>query len=205
VNALILVDIQNDFVPGGALPVSEGGLVVPIINRLQAQFDLVVATQDWHPANHGSFAATHGKNPGEVIELDGLRQELWPVHCVQNTAGAAFVPALNMKQVAEVFRKGTDPRIDSYSGFFDNGRRKSTGLGDFLKSRKVKDVFIAGLATDYCVKFTALDAVKLGFKTHLLEEACRGVELNSGDVANAAEEMRGAGVDIVKSVETLKR
>ena len=204
-NALILADIQNDFVPGGALPVSEGDQAIPIINRLQAQFDLVVATQDWHPSNHGSFAATHGKNPGDVIELDGLRQELWPVHCVQNTAGSAFVPALNMKQVAEVFRKGTDPRIDSYSGFFDNGHRKSTGLGDFLKSRKVKDVFIAGLATDYCVKFTALDAVKLGFKTHLLEEACRGVELKSGDVAKAVEEMREAGVEIVKSVETLKR
>jgi len=200
-NALILVDIQNDFVPGGALPVSEGGQIVPIVNRIQAQFDLVVATQDWHPANHGSFAANHPrKKPGDVIELNGLRQMLWPVHCVQNTAGAAFVPALNMKQVAEVFQKGTDARIDSYSGFFDNGHRKATGLDDFLKARKVTDVFIAGLATDYCVKFTALDAVELGFKTHLVEEACRGVNLKSGDVAEAVEEMQGAGVRIVKSV-----
>jgi nicotinamidase/pyrazinamidase len=205
-NALILVDIQNDFVPGGALPVSEGGQIVPIVNRIQAQFDLVVATQDWHPANHSSFAANHpGKKPGDVVELDGLRQILWPVHCVQNTAGAAFVPALDMKQVAEVFQKGTDPRIDSYSGFFDNGHRKATGLGDFLKARKVTDVFIAGLASDYCVKFTALDAVGLGFKAHLVEEACRGVDMKTGDVLKAIEEMRGAGVEIVESIETLKR
>jgi nicotinamidase/pyrazinamidase len=205
-NALILVDIQNDFVPGGALPVNEGGQIVPIVNRIQSQFDLVVATQDWHPANHGSFAANHpGKKPGEVIELGGLRQILWPVHCVQNTVGAAFVPALNMKQVAEVFQKGTDALIDSYSEFFDNGHRKATGLGDFLKARKVTDVFIAGLATDYCVKFTALDAIGLGFKTHLVEEACRGVNLKSGDVAKAIEEMAVAGVKMVKNVAMLKR
>jgi nicotinamidase/pyrazinamidase len=204
-NALILVDIQNDFVPGGALPVSEGGQIVPIVNRIQAQFDLVVATQDWHPANHGSFAANHpGKRPGDEIEMDGLRQILWPVRCVQNTVGAAFVPALNMKQVTEVFQKGTDARIDSYSGFFDNGHRKATGLGDFLKARYVTDVFVAGLATDYCVKFTALDAIGLGFRTHLVEEACRGVNLKSGDVALAIEEMRRAGVEIGKDVEALK-
>lgn len=185
---------------------NEGGQIVPVINRIQSQFDLVVATQDWHPANHGSFAANDpGKKPGDVIELDGLRQILWPVHCVQNTAGAAFVPALNMKQVAEVFQKGTDPLIDSYSGFFDNGHRRATGLGDFLKARKVTDVFIAGLATDYCVKFTALDAIGLGFRTHLIEEACRGVNLKSGDVGKAVEEMRGAGVEIVEGVEALKR
>jgi len=201
-----LVDIQNDFVPGGALAVKEGGQIVPIVNRLQSHFDLVVATQDWHPANHGSFAANHpSKKPGHVIELDGLPQILWPVHCVQNTVGAAFVPALEMKQVAQVFQKGTDPRIDSYSSFFDNGHRKSTGLGDFLKARRVKDVFIAGLTTDYCVKFSALDAIQLGFKTHVIEEACRGVNLHEGDVANAIEEMRQAGVEIVKSVETLIR
>jgi nicotinamidase/pyrazinamidase len=204
-NALILVDIQNDFVPSGALPVSEGGQIVPIVNRVQAQFDLVVATQDWHPANHGSFAANQpGKKPGDVIELDGLRQTLWPIHCVQNTAGAAFVPALNMKQVAYVFQKGTEPRIDSYSGFFDNGHRKKTGLEDFLKARNVKQVFVAGLATDYCVKFTALDAVELGFKTHVIEDACRGVNLNAGDVEKAIEEMQNAGVRIVKSEEVLK-
>lgn len=204
-NALILVDIQNDFVPGGALPVSEGGQIIPIVNRIQSRFDLVVATQDWHPVNHDSFAANHeGKKPGDVIELDGLRQILWPVHCVQNTVGATFVPALEMKQVTEVFQKGTDARIDSYSGFFDNGHRKATGLGDFLNARKVTDVFIAGLATDYCVKFTTFDAVGLGFKTHLIEEACRGVNLKPDDVVNAIGEMRKAGVAIVKDVEALR-
>jgi nicotinamidase/pyrazinamidase len=201
-NALILVDIQNDFVPGGALPVREGGQIIPIVNRIQSQFDLVVATQDWHPVNHGSFAANHsGKNPGDVIDLDGLPQILWPVHCVQNTVGAAFVPALERNQVTEVFQKGTDSRIDSYSGFFDNGHRKATGLGDFLKARNVTDVFVAGLATDYCVKFTALDAIGFGFKTHLIEEACRGVNLRNGDVERAVEEMEKAGVRIVKNVE----
>ncbi len=185
---------------------SEGGQIVPIVNRIQAQFDLVVATQDWHPANHGSFAASHpGRKAGDVIELDGLRQILWPVHCVQNTVGAAFVPALNMKQVAEVFQKGTDVRIDSYSGFFDNGHRRATGLAEFLRSRNVKEVFIAGLATDYCVKFTALDAIRLGFNTLLIEEACRGVDLNAGDVERAVGEMREAGVEVVKNVEALKR
>jgi len=202
-NAFILVDIQNDFVPGGALPVREGGQIIPILNRIQSHFDLVVATQDWHPANHASFAVNHpGMKSGDVIDLDGLPQTLWPVHCVQNTVGAAFVPALNMKQVAQVFQKGTDPRIDSYSGFFDNGHRKATGLGDFLKAHNVKNVFIAGLATDYCVKFTALDAVNLGFTTHLIEEACRGVELKTGDVAAAVKEMAEAGVEVLRNVET---
>jgi nicotinamidase/pyrazinamidase len=202
-NALILVDIQNDFVPGGALPVSEGGRIIPIVNRIQSQFDLVVATQDWHPANHGSFATNHpGKKAGDLIDLDGLPQILWPVHCVQNSVGAAFVPAFEVNQVTEVFQKGTDPRIDSYSSFFDNGHRKATGLGDFLKSRNVTDVFVAGLATDYCVKFTALDALGLGFKTHLVAEACRGVNLQPDDVTNAIREMEKAGVTLVKSVET---
>jgi len=201
-----LTDIQNDFVPGGALAVKEGGQIVPIVNRLQSHFDLVVATQDWHPANHRSFAANHpGKQPGDVVDLDGLPQILWPIHCVQNTVGAAFVPALDMKQVAEVFQKGTDPRIDSYSSFFDNGHAKATGLADFLKARRVTDVFIAGLTTDYCVKFSALDAIQLGFKTHVIEEACRGVNLREGDAAKAIEEMRKVGVEIVKSVETIIR
>src|SRR3954467_11433376 len=120
-NALILIDIQNDFVPAGALPVSEGGQIIPIVNRIQSQFDLVVATQDWHPANHVSFAANHpGKKPGDVIELSGSQQVLWPVHCVQKTSGAAFVPGLDTGRVARIFQKGTDPEIDSYSGFFDN-------------------------------------------------------------------------------------
>ncbi len=149
---LILIDIQNDFLPGGALAVPSGDHVIPVINRLQPQFELVVATQDWHPPDHGSFAANHpGRQVGDVIDLDGLQQILWPVHCVQNTHGAELAADLNTARVAKVFRKGTDSRIDSYSGFFDNGHRKTTGLGEFLKQQAVDEVYIAGLATDYCV------------------------------------------------------
>ena len=176
--ALIIVDVQNDFCPGGALPVPEGDRVVEVINRIQPGFDLVVATQDWHPADHGSFAANHpGRRPGEQIELAGLPQILWPVHCVQGTPGAELHAGLDRSRIARVFHKGTDPNVDSYSGFFDNGRRTSTGLGEYLKGQGVTEVYVCGLATDYCVKFTALDAVGLGFKTYLIEDACRGVEL----------------------------
>ena len=200
--ALILVDIQNDFVPGGALAVPRGDEVVFVANRIQKLYDFVVATQDWHPAGHGSFAANHpGRNPGDVIDLDGLMQILWPVHCVKNTHGAEFVAELNTDSIAKVFRKGTDPSIDSYSGFFDNGRRKTTGLGDYPTSRGVTGVFVMGLATDYCVKFTALDAVRLGFQTCLIEDGCRGVELAEGDTARAIMEMKRAGVIMVKSDE----
>jgi nicotinamidase/pyrazinamidase len=196
--ALILVDIQNDFCPGGALAVPDGDAVVPVINRIQGNYDLVVATQDWHPANHGSFAANHpGGAVGEQIELAGQEQILWPVHCVQETPGAAFHPDLNLDRVARVFRKGTDPAIDSYSGFFDNGHRAATGLGDYLRERGVEEVHVCGLATDYCVKFTALDAIALGFRVALLEEAARGVELRPGDVRRAVEEMRRRGVTII--------
>ena len=202
-NALILVDIQNDFVPGGALPVPEGDAIVPICNRLSRAFDLVLATQDWHPADHGSFAASHpGRKVGEVIDLNGLPQILWPVHCVQNTPGAAFVSRLDVSRVERVFQKGTDPAIDSYSGFFDNGHRKATGLGEYLKSKNVTDVYVAGLAADYCVKFTALDAGQLGFKTHLVEDASRGVNLRPDDVAKAIAEMQRAGV-IVQNASLL--
>jgi nicotinamidase/pyrazinamidase len=195
VNALILVDLQNDFMPGGALPVADGDKVVPLVNALQKRFDLVVAAQDWHPANHASFAAHHvGKKPGDLITLNGLPQILWPVHCVQNTPGAAFHPALDTKLIARVFQKGTDASVDSYSGFFDNGRRNATGLGEYLKERGVTDVHVCGLATDYCVRATALDAVSLGFRTHLIGDACRGVDLKPGDVARAIQEMQSAGV-----------
>ena len=195
---LILVDIQNDFCPGGALAVPEGDAIVPVVNRIQAGYDLIVATQDWHPANHGSFAANHpGRAVGEQIELAGLPQILWPVHCVQDTSGAAFHPALNLDRVARVFRKGTDASIDSYSGFFDNGHRAATGLSDYLRERGVEEVHVCGLATDYCVKYTALDAISLGFPTLLLKDASRGVELHPGDVRRAIEEMRQRGVRIV--------
>lgn len=203
--ALILVDIQNDFLPGGALAVPDGDKVIPIANRLQAAFPLVVATQDWHPANHGSFAASHpGKNVFEHIELNGLPQTLWPVHCVQNTKGAELAATLNRDRIAKVFPKGTDAEIDSYSGLFDNGHRKSTGLGEWLKAQSVSEVFVCGLATDYCVKFTALDAAQMGFKTCFIEDASRGVNLQPDDVKNAIKEMERAGITVVQSVKLLK-
>jgi nicotinamidase/pyrazinamidase len=198
--ALILVDIQNDFLPGGALAVPGGDEIIPIVNQLQNHFDLIVATQDWHPADHGSFAANHaGKSPGDRIDLDGHPQILWPVHCVQGTPGADFAPALRRDRWSRVFPKGTDVTVDSYSGFFDNGHRHPTGLGAYLRDQGVTDVYVAGLATDYCVKFTALDAVKLGFRTRLIDDACRGVNLRPGDVRHAVDEMRAAGVGIVKA------
>jgi len=199
---LILVDIQNDFLPGGALAVPRGDEVIPVANQLQGRFDLVVATQDWHPARHGSFASRHpGRKPGDLSELGGLPQVLWPDHCVQGSSGAAFAPALDMNRVETIFRKGTDPAIDSYSAFFDNGHRKSTGLGDYLKGRGADEIFVLGLATDYCVKFTALDARQLGFRTRLVEDGSRGVELQPGDVARAVAQMRDASVQIVRSTE----
>lgn len=200
--ALILVDIQNDFMPTGALPVADGDQVVPVANRVQKHFELVVATQDWHPRNHGSFASQHpGRKPGEVIDLNGLAQVLWPDHCVQGSQGAEFHPALDISRVAKVFRKGADPAIDSYSGFFDNGHRRGTGLDEYLKSAGVTDVYVCGLATDYCVKYTALDARGLGFNIWLVVDACRGVNLKPGDVDAAIEEMTAKGVRVVRSHE----
>ena len=201
--ALILVDLQNDFCAFGALAVPGGNDVIPIANDLMAQLDLVVATQDWHPANHGRFAANHPwRKPGQVIDLHGLPQVLWTIHCVQDTFGADFVGNLNTDKITKIFPKGTDPEVDSYSGFFDNGHRKATGMGDYLKAQGVDTVYVMGLATDYCVKFTALDAVELGFKTYLIPEGCRGVNLQEGDVEKALEEMKERGVEMV-SVEEI--
>ncbi|WP_395749262.1 bifunctional nicotinamidase/pyrazinamidase [Prosthecobacter sp.] len=195
--ALLLIDIQNDFMPGGALAVTGGDEIIPIVNKLHPQFDLVVATQDWHPADHGSFAANHpGKNVFEQTDLDGLPQTLWPVHCVQNTGGALFAPALDTRRIARVFTKGMNPRIDSYSGLYDNGHRASTGMGEWLKTQGVQELHVAGVATDYCVKFTVLDALKEGFSVTVLTSACRGVNLQPGDVDRALAEILAAGAVI---------
>ncbi len=195
--ALILVDLQNDFCPGGALQVARGDETIPIANRLQRHFDVVVATQDWHPPDHQSFAANHpGKQPYDVIELDGLPQVLWPMHCVQDGRGAEFHPVLDRRKLTKVFRKGTDPAIDSYSGFHDNGHRKSTGMGEWLRARGVQHIYVLGLATDYCVKFTALDGIADGFEVTLVADACRAVDLQPGDGDRAIEEMRDRGVVI---------
>lgn len=195
--ALVIVDVQNDFLPGGALAVPHGDVIIPFINRIQPNYDLVVATQDWHPASHGSFAANH-KNaiPGQVIDLFGLQQILWPVHCVQHTHGAEFALALDKTLIAKVFTKGTDPEIDSYSGFFDNGKRKSTGLGEYLKSKRVDKVTVVGLAADYCVKFTALDAKELGFEVEVLAQGTKAVNLAPDDFDKALDEMAAAGIAI---------
>ena len=204
--ALILVDIQNDFLPGGALAVPDGDQVIAPANALigRGRFDLIVATQDWHPRDHGSFAANHpGKKIYDKIDLNGLPQTLWPVHCVQHTRGAELSETLRRDRIGHVFQKGTDPGIDSYSGFYDNGHRKSTGLADYLKAQGVDEVFICGLATDYCVNFTALDARQLGFKTTLIEDACRGVNIRPNDSADAIEAMRREGVSVVSSASLI--
>lgn len=196
--ALIIVDIQNDFLPGGALAVQEGDQIIPIVNKLIPTFDLVIATQDWHPVDHGSFASNHsGKNPGELIELHGLQQVLWPDHCIQNSRGAEFSADLHSDKIRKVFKKGTDPKIDSYSGFYDNGKMKDTGLNAYLISQGVQQVYVVGLATDYCVKFTAIDAVESGFETHVIADATRAVNLHRDDGIKALNEMRLKGIKIM--------
>jgi nicotinamidase/pyrazinamidase len=199
-NALIIVDLQNDFLPGEALPVPHGDEVIPLTNELQRQFDLVVATKDWHRLDHGSFAANHpGKKPGDRIILDGIEQILWPVHCVQNTRGAEFAPSFDTSRIPHVFHKGIDPKIDSYSTFFDNAHRRHTGLAHYLEKRSIKDIYLMGLALDYCVKYSALDARELGLNTYVIVDGCRGIELEAGDIDRTLEEMKRAGAVLLKS------
>lgn len=175
--ALIIVDVQNDFLPGGSLAVADGDKIISVINQLQNEYGLVVATQDWHPANHKSFASQHqGKNVYDIIELNGLQQTLWPDHCVQGTEGAAFSSALNTNKIEAIFRKGMETQIDSYSGFYDNGKLKSTGLADYLKGRNIDAVDVCGLAADFCVYFTAVDALELGFKAAIIENAVKPID-----------------------------
>lgn len=202
--AMIMVDIQNDFLPGGALAVKEGDQIIPIVNSLIPHFELVIATQDWHPANHGSFASNHeGMAPGEFITLHGLSQVLWPDHCIQNSIGSDFSKDLDTSKIHKVFQKGTDPNIDSYSGFFDNGKKKDTGLRNYLLAQNANEVFVVGLATDYCVKFTAIDAFESGFKTTLIADATRAVNLQPEDGNNALQEMQEKGINIITSSEYL--
>ena len=196
--ALVIVDLQNDFLPGGALGVREGDLIVPLVNQLMADYEVVVATMDWHPADHGSFAVNHeGREVYEEVLLGGLPQTLWPVHCVQWTGGAMLASGLESRRLARVFPKGEQRLVDSYSGFADNGGRGDTGLGGWLRERGVTEVDVCGLATEFCVKFTVLDALRLRFEVRLLAEACRGVELTAGDCERAIGEMAAAGAVIV--------
>ncbi|MDA3935787.1 MAG: bifunctional nicotinamidase/pyrazinamidase [Actinomycetota bacterium] len=200
-DALLLIDIQNDFMPGGALAVAHGDEVVAVANALIATFELVVATQDWHPSTHGSFALTHeGLEAGDIVELRGVQQVLWPAHCVQGSPGASFHSALDVAGVRYVVRKGTDPEIDSYSAFFDNARKMATGLAEYLGSQGVSRMIICGLATDYCVKSSALDARDLGFDVVVVSSGCRAVDLAPGDGARALEQMEAAGCEVVAEI-----
>jgi len=197
---LIVVDPQNDFMPNGNLAVANGNEIVPIINRIMPKFDLVIFTQDWHPANHKSFASQHeGKSEFQVIKLNGIDQVLWPDHCVQNTKGSEFHEDLKIPDNNfYIFKKGLDVEVDSYSGFFDNDKKSSTGLSEFLKEKCVTDVHICGLATDFCVKFTALDAINEKFNTILLSDVCRGL---AEDIKPILEEMIDSGVDVTTTEE----
>ena len=191
---LVVVDVQNDFIPGGALAVPRGDEVVPVINRLAARFDNVVLTQDWHPRGHASFASSHaGKKPFETIELSYGTQVLWPDHCVQGTPGAAFHPDLDVARAQLVIRKGYHRDIDSYSGFLEADRKTRTGLAGYLRERKLKTLYVCGLATDFCVAWTALDARAAGFDTTVIEDASRAIDLD-GSLAKAWSELAAAGV-----------
>ena len=198
--ALLLVDIQNDFCAGGALAVAEGDSTVDVANTLiawcKARGEAVLASQDWHPADHGSFASQHDVAPFVTGELDGLAQTFWPDHCVQHSEGAALHPLLHQRAIDAVFHKGENPRIDSYSAFFDNGHRRQTALHDWLQQHGIKELFVMGLATDYCVKFTVLDALQLGYQVSVITDGCRGVNLHTQDSATAFMEMSVAGATL---------
>jgi nicotinamidase/pyrazinamidase len=202
--ALLLIDLQNDFLPGGAVPVPHGDAVPPLANQLQGAFKLVVATQDWHPANHRSFASSHpGRKPGDIALLKKTRQTLWPVHCLQNTRGAELSPALMLNRVNKIFRKGTETEADGYSAFFDDGNIRVTGLHEYLQDKRVTEIYVLGLGTDLCVKATALDAVALGFKTFLIEDGCRSFDPMPEVAKTAIDELREAGVVIIQSRDLL--
>ena len=198
--ALLLVDLQNDFCAGGALAVAEGDSTVDVANALIAwcktRGEAVVASQDWHPANHGSFASQHNAEPFSQGELDGLAQTLWPDHCVQQTEGAQLHPLLNQHAIDAVFHKGENPLIVSYSAFFDNEHRQQTALDEWLRHHEIRELIVMGLATDYCVKYTVLDALKLGYRVNVITDGCRGVNLNAQDSALAFMEMSTAGATL---------
>lgn len=203
--ALIIVDVQNDFCPGGALAVAEGDQVVPVINRISGGYDVVVATRDWHPTGHVSFASTHeGHEVGEAITVDGLEQVLWPDHCVQDTRGADFHPDLDLRPINLIIHKGTRRALDSYSGFLETDRKTATGLEAYLRGLDVSEVTVCGLAFDYCVYFTAWDAAESGFKTSVVTDATRGIDQPEGTMERASEEMRSRGIRLVTSAELVR-
>jgi len=196
--ALIIVDIQNDFLPGGRLAVSGGDKAIPVINELmKLPFDIIAATKDWHPKGHCSFASTFNKKVGERVFVDGIEQILWPEHCVQGSPGSEFSKDLDTERVEHVIHKGTDLNIDSYSTFFNNKHLHDTGLDTILKKKGVDEIYIAGLATDYCVKNSVMDALKLGYKVFVVRDACRAVNLDPHDEERAIDEMKSAGARVI--------
>ncbi|WP_085633713.1 MULTISPECIES: bifunctional nicotinamidase/pyrazinamidase [unclassified Pseudomonas] len=202
-SALLVIDVQNDFVPGGRLPVPEGDLIVPLVNRLGARFKQVIAAQDWHPAGHASFASSHpGHGPYDVVHLPYGEQTLWPDHCVQGSPGAEFHPGLDLPHTQLIIRKGCNPDIDSYSAFLEADRATVTGLAGYLKERGVDTVYVVGLALDFCVMFTALDARAAGFNAFVVMDACRAIDHN-GSLAAAVERMQVAGVGLIQSKDLL--
>ncbi len=195
--ALLVIDVQNDFCPAGALEVAGGNEIIPYINKEMVKYDCVVLTQDWHPKGHSSFATSHeGKNPLELIKMPYGDQVLWPDHCVQGSKGAEFHPDLNIEQANAIIRKGSNPFIDSYSAFFENDRKTSTGLDGYLKSLEIEKISLVGLATDFCVNYSAQDAANLGYKVSVLEKMCRAIDLN-GSLAAAKSEMQDCGVEFI--------
>lgn len=192
--ALVVIDVQNDFCPGGALAVAGGDEILPVVNRLIEAHEHVILTQDWHPAGHSSFASRHAdKSPFETVEMPYGEQTLWPDHCVQGTQGAAFHPDLQWTKAELVIRKGFRADIDSYSAFFENDRRTPTGLNGYLRERAIDELTLVGLATDFCVAFSALDAARLGFTVRVAMEGCRAIDLG-GSLGDMTEKMRAAGV-----------
>ncbi len=197
--ALLLVDIQNDFLPGGSLAVPDGDKVIPVANSAIPLFEIVLASQDWHPDGHCSFASRYpGYKPGETILIDGIEHALWPDHCILGTRGAEIAPGIDLGRIHSFFRKGTEKDSDSYSAFFDNDRRKSTGLMEYLKEHGVGEITIIGLTTEYCVQFTSLDARSLGLQVKVVLDGIRGVEMNPGDCEEALDNMSSAGVEILQ-------
>ena len=195
--ALLVIDVQNDFCPAGALEVAGGNEIIPYINEEMVKYDCVVLTQDWHPKGHSSFATSHeGKNPLELIKMPYGDQVLWPDHCVQGSKGAEFHPKLNIEKANAIIRKGSDPRIDSYSAFFENDRKTPTGLDGYFKSLEIENINLVGLATDFCVNYSAQDAANLGYKVSVLEKMCRAIDLN-GSLAAAKSEMQDCGVEFI--------
>lgn len=199
--ALLIIDMQNDFMPGGALAVANADKIIPIINQLIDSFDNVYATKDWHPKNHVSFASTHKKKLYEEVCVNDHVQKLWPDHCIQNTEGAKIAPEININKIEKIFNKGSDESVDSYSAFFDNNHERSTELDIFLKEKSIKDVYLAGVATDYCVRFTALDALTLGFNVYIIKDACMPVDQNNEN--KTLMELRKRGINLISSKDLI--